>query len=146
MPDLDKLRDEHRLILRIVERLRFLIGQSKPPPQLHLFALRHELSATLIGHLKTEDWVLYPQLLASSDPQIASTARAFCDELGGLGAAYVEHCKIWNAEAIAADWAGYGVASLHLLDALTARISRENHELYPLLQRVDREARPRAAA
>jgi len=146
MADLDKLRDEHTVILRIVERLRYLIGQSSPPPQLHLFALRHELSATLIGHLKTEDWVLYPRLMASTDPQIASIAHAFCDEMGGVGAAYMEHCKIWNAEAIAADWSGYGLASRVLLDALTRRISRDNRELYPLLKRVDWEARPRAAA
>jgi hypothetical protein len=146
MADLDKLRNDHTEILRIVERLRYLIGQSKPPPQLHLFALRHELSATLIGHLKTEDWVLYPRLLASSDPHIASIARAFSDEMGGLGAAYMDHCKIWNADAIAADWAGYGLASRGLLDALTKRIRRENRELYPLLRKVDCEARRRAAA
>ena len=146
MADLDKLRDEHTVILGIVERLRYLVGQSTPPPQLHLFALRHELSATLIGHLKTEDWVLYPRMLASADPHIASTARAFSDEMGGLGAAYVDHCKTWNADAIAADWVGYSLASRVLLDALTKRISRENWEFYPLLERVDCEARPLAAA
>ena len=146
MADLDKLRDEHTVIMRIVERLRYLIGQSKPAPQLHLFALRHELSSALIGHLKNGDWVLYPQLLASPDPRIASIARAFINETGGLGAAYVEHCKTWNADAIAADWASYGLASQALLDALAKRISRENSELYPLLKKLDGEARARAAA
>ncbi len=146
MADLDQLREEHREILRVVERLRFLIGQSKPAPQLHLFALRHELSSTLIGHLKREDWVLYPRLLASTDPRIASVALAFSDEMGGLGAAYTQHCKQWDANAIHSDWAGYCRASGVLLDALVKRITRENRELYPLLRRVDDEARSRAAA
>ena len=146
MDDLDKLREEHREILRVVERLRYLIGQPKPVPQLHLFALRHELSSTLIGHLKREDWVLYPRLLASTDSRIASVARAFSDEMGGLGAAYTQHCGKWNASAIASDWAGYCRASGVLLDALVMRITRENRELYPLLSKFDDEVMPRAAA
>ena len=146
MADLDKLRDEHTVILRIVERLRYLIGQTVPPPQLHVLALRYELSATLIDHLRTEDWAVYPPLLASPDPHIAATARAFSDEMGGLGAAYKEHCKTWNSDAIAADWAGYSLASTALLNALTKRISHENRELYPLLGKLESEGRSRAAA
>ena len=146
MADLDKLRDEHTVILRIVERLRFLIDQAVPPPQLHVLALRYELSAALIEHLQTEDRFLYPSLLASSDPHIAATARSFSEEMGGLGAAYVEHCKTWKGDAIAADWAGYSLASTALLDALTRRISRENRELYPLLRKLESEGQARAAA
>jgi hypothetical protein len=146
MADLDKLSDEHTVILRIVERLRYLISQPTPPPQLHVLALRYELSAALIGHLQTEDGTLYPPLMASPDPHIASIARLFSEEMGGLGAAYFEHCRTWQADAIAADWAGYSLASQILLDALTRRISRENRELYPLLGRLGGEGRARAAA
>ena len=146
MADLDKLRNDHTVILRIVERLRYLINQSTPPPRLHVLAPRYELSAALIDHLQTEDETLYPRLLVSPDPHIAAVARSFSEEMGGLGAAYVQHCKTWNADAIAADWAGYSLASTALLDALTQRISRENRELYPLLGRLDGEGRARAAA
>ena len=86
-----------------------------------------------IAHLKAEDWVLYPRLLASPDGQISSTAREFCEEMGGLAAAYIEYCEQWNADAITADWAGYCKDSRELIDALTIRITRENRELYPLL-------------
>ena len=140
MPDLAKLRREHTEILKIVGKIRYLIDRSSPPPQLHLFALRHELSSTLIGHLKAEDWVLYPRLLASADAHVAATAHAFSDEMGGLAAAYTGHCKKWNADAIAADWAGYCSDSHSLLDALTNRITRENRELYPLLETLARAA------
>lgn len=140
MADLDKLRDEHTVIMRIVERLRFLVNQPKPPPQLHLFTLRHELSATLVGHLKTEDWTVYPMLRASRDPHIASLAQEFSAEMGGLAAAYLDHCEKWNAIAISSDWRGYGRDSGALLDLLTTRISRENHELYPLLERLAQAA------
>jgi iron-sulfur cluster repair protein YtfE (RIC family) len=140
MTDLCKLRGEHSEIQKIVRKLRYLISHPSPPPQLHLFALRHELSATLIAHLKTEDWLLYPQLMASADAHIAATARAFSEEMGGLAAAYRSHCQSWNAEAITADWAGYCRDSRELIDALNNRITRENRDLYPLLERLDRAA------
>ncbi len=140
MVHLGRLRIEHCEILRIVERLRYLIGQSSPPPQLHLFALRHELSSTLISHLMTEDWLLLPTLLASPEQHIAATARAFIDEMGGLGIAYRAHCEQWNADAITADWAGYCIESGALLDTLTNRIAREDSDLYPLLEELARAA------
>jgi hypothetical protein len=140
MTDLGKLRDEHTEILRIVDKLRYLIDRAIPPPQLHLFALRHELSSTLIGHLKDEDWLLYPRLLKSADRHIAATARAFSHEMGGLAVAYTGHCKKWNADAITADWAGYCEESRCLIDALTNRITRESRDLYPLLETLVRAA------
>jgi hypothetical protein len=138
--DIGKLRDEHDEILKIVSRLRFLVDQPKPPPRLHLFALRYQLTSILIGHLKDEDWLLYPRLLSSADAQIAGTARSFIKELGGLATAYIAHCDKWNADAIGADWPGYCSDSRGLINALTNRIQREDRELYPLLVRLDRAA------
>ncbi len=140
MTDLTKLRDEHSEIVKIVGKLRYLISQPSPPPQLHLFALRHELSATLIAHLKTEDWILYPELMASADTRVAAIAREFSEKMGGLARAYRDHCQSWSADAIAADWAGYCSASRGLIDALNSRITRENRDLYPLLESLARAA------
>ncbi|MEO7365933.1 MAG: hemerythrin domain-containing protein [Sphingomicrobium sp.] len=140
MINLSKLRHEHGTILTIVAKLRQLIGRATPPPQLHLFALRHELTATLVSHLKAEDWVLYPRLMANPDVTIATTAQAFSKEMGGLAAAYSDHCKRWSASAIAADWPGYCRESETLADALANRIQRENRELYPLLETLDQAA------
>ncbi|WP_309661124.1 hemerythrin domain-containing protein [Sphingomonas sp.] len=140
MTNLSKLRRDHAGILTILAKFRHLIAKASPPPRLHLFALRHELSSLLVGHLKAEDWVLYPRLLADTDVTIAATAHAFCDEMGGLAAAYTQHCKQWTAESIAADWRGYCRESEALIDALANRILRENRELYPLVERLNRAA------
>ncbi|MEO6581809.1 MAG: hemerythrin domain-containing protein [Sphingomicrobium sp.] len=140
MTDLSKLRGEHSAIQKIVDKLSFLLSQPSQPPRLHLFALRHELSSTLITHLKTADWLLYPRLMASHDPDIASTARLFSEEMGGLSAAYVGHCKNWDADAITADWTGYCADSRELIRALNYRMTRESRELYPLLEALDRAA------
>lgn len=140
MSDLAKLREEHAELIEIVRRLEKVIGQPSPPPQIDLFNLRRELSSTLIAHLKAEDWVLYPRLLASKDPKIAGTANAFIEEMGGLAAAFAAYNDHWPAPAIHADWAGYCEASRGIIDALTCRITRENRELYPLLERLDKAA------
>ncbi len=116
-----------------------MVGRPKPPP-LELFDVRRQLACLLIGHLKTEDWVLYPRLLVSPDKHIAATARAFIDEMGGMAAAYIGRTEKWSADVIAADWAGYCRDSRTLLEALSNRILRENRELYPLLESLDRVA------
>ena len=136
MSDLGKLRAEHAQLVDIIRRLDTVIARPGPPPQSELFELRRELSTTLIDHLKNEDWVLYPHLLASADPHIASTARAFRKEMGGLAAAYFSYSEKWNSDSIDSDWPGYCRDSRSVIDALTTRIVRENRELYPLLERA----------
>lgn len=140
MSGLAKLRQEHAELVAIVRRLADFTARPSPPPQVELFELRRELSSTLIAHLKAEDWVLYPRLLGSDDADVAATAQAFNDEMGGLAAAYVAYTEQWSAPAINADWPGYCAASRAIIDALTCRITRENRELYPLLEKLERAA------
>ena len=140
MSDLAKLRQEHAELIAIVRRLEAVIQQPTPPSQVELFNLRRELSSTLIAHLKAEDWVLYPRLLTAKDAKVAATASAFIDEMGGLAAAFAAYNDKWPAPAIHADWAGYCEHSRVIIDALTCRITRENRELYPLLERLDHAA------
>ena len=140
MTDVAKLREDHAELVRLVRRLGSFIDQPVPPAALELFDLRRQLTATLIAHLKAEDWVLYPRLLASPDPKIAATARAFNEEMGGLASAFSGYCDKWSAAAIGADWAGYCADSRDIIDALTNRILRENRELLPLIDRLDRAA------
>ena len=140
MTELAKLRAEHAELVRIVRELEALIARPAPPNQLELFALRRDLSAVLIAHLKAEDWALYPRLLESGDQRVAATARLFKKEMGGLAAAYAEYSEKWNSDAIEADWPGYCSQSRGLFDALINRIVRENRELYPLLEALVRAA------
>ena len=140
MATLQVLREEHAHLARIVGQLGECIGREVPPSPNELFAVRRELNATLIGHLKAEDWILYPTLLASDDPETAAVARAFLDEMGGLAAAFLAYADKWSASEIESDWAGYCSESAAIIEALTERITRENRELYPLAERVQKAA------
>lgn len=140
MTDLAKLREEHAGIVRIVRRLGEAVALPSPPPQLELFNLRRELSSALVAHLKAEDWVLYPRLMESGDRDVAAVATAFSEEMGGLSAAFVAYNNKWGAAAIAANWTDYCAETRDMVDALTARITRENRELYPLLDAIEKAA------
>lgn len=140
MSSLMQLRQEHAELVKIVREWEALIGRDTPPPSVELFDVRRRLSSLLIAHLKAEDWVLYPPLLESSDPDIAHTARQFVDEMGGLAATYSIFMERWDALSIQADWARYQTEAQAISQALGNRIVRENRDLYPLLERASRAA------
>lgn len=140
MSSLAHLREEHAELVRIVGELQKLINHDSPPSQVELFQVRRKLSSVLIAHLKAEDWVLYPPLLNSNDPHISGTAQQFVDEMGGLAQAYSVFNEKWDALGIEADWAHYRAEAKGIIDALTNRIVRENRDLYPLLERLQRAA------
>lgn len=140
MSSLAQLRNEHAELVKIVGDLQALVDRETPPPSVELFNVRRKLSSVLIAHLKAEDWVLYPPLLSCDDPQIAATAKQFVDEMGGLAQAYSVFNERWDALSIESDWAGYRKAAGGIIEALSNRIVRENRELYPLLEKVQRAA------
>lgn len=140
MSSLAQLRQEHAELVKIVGELQALVDGDLPPPQVELFQVRRRLSSVLIAHLKAEDWVLYPPLLSSDDTAVATTAKQFVDEMGGLAHAYTAFSEKWDALSIEADWAHYRVEAKGIIDALTNRIVRENRDLYPLLDKIQRAA------
>jgi iron-sulfur cluster repair protein YtfE (RIC family) len=140
MSELMKLRQEHADLARMFRQLERIIAEDQPPSQLELFELRRSLMQTLIGHLKLEDWALYPRLIDSGDEEISATGQRFKEEMTGLAPAFVSYCEKWTANTIAADWADYCSDTRQLLDALMDRLTRENRELLPALERLDRAA------
>lgn len=140
MPHLMQLRTDHVELIDICQLLAGLIASETPPPSVDLFGVRKRLTNKLIAHLKAEDWLLYPRLLESGDPEIAATAREFVDEMGGLAAAFTAYVDKWDAFKIASEWAEYQRETQGIIEALRTRITRENRDLYPLLEKLDRAA------
>lgn len=140
MSELMRLREDHAKLARMFGQLEHLIEQPQPPAQLELFELRRALMSTLIAHLKLEDWSLYPRLIESGDSELSAKARQFKEEMGGLAPAFVAYCDKWTANTIPSGWADYCRETRGLLDALMDRLTRENRELLPLLDRLDRAA------
>ena len=140
MSELMRLREDHAKLARMFLELERIIDRPQPPTQLALFEFRRELMTTLIGHLKLEDWALYPRLIESGDEHVSAKGHEFKEEMGGLAPAFLAYCDKWTANSIAADWPAYCSDTRALLDALMDRLTRENRELLPLLERIDRAA------
>jgi hypothetical protein len=139
MSSIAQIRTDHAELVKIFREWEVLLDGETPPP-IDLFDVRRRLSSLLVAHLKAEDWVLYPPLLESSDPDIARIARNFVDEMGGLAASYSLFMEKWDALSIEADWTHYRKGARAILEALGNRIVRENRELLPLVERTDRAA------
>ena len=140
MSDFATLRQDHADLVRMVRQLTEFTSRPAPPPQLELFELRRQITSTLIAHLKAEDWVLYPRLMASGDASVAEAGRAFNEEMTGIAGAYSDYASRWGATAIEADWPGYCADTRGIIDALMNRITRENRELLPLLEAIEKAA------
>jgi hypothetical protein len=104
----------------------------EPPSRLPLFEVRAALASVLIRHLKVEDWILYPALMTSENPQVRETACSFQKQMGSLAAAFREHMENWTSMSIEDDWATYKIEATTLLTALERRVQREEDTLYPL--------------
>lgn len=137
MSELQKLRQEHADLILMVGRIVEVIAEADLPPLAELANLRRELSSTLVAHLIAEDSTLYPRLMSSADPEVAATARAFSDEMGGLAAAYNLYAERWDSTSIAGNWRRFCNETRDILGALSNRIVHENRELYPLLEALD---------
>ncbi|ARS28496.1 hemerythrin domain-containing protein [Sphingomonas sp. KC8] len=134
MSTIPSLRREHSDLTRRAMRLRQAIAQPTMSPR--LLQERREFADLLARHLAAEDGLIYPSLIADGDRRMAAVARMFVDELGGLGAAWSEYCRLWDDRAIAADWRGFAAATEPLLNLLATRILREDRILYPLAERA----------
>ena len=140
MPNIAQLHDEHRELLDLLSRLSVAIARPEPAPQVELFDLRMKLCTTLIGHLKVEDWTVYPKLISHRDPVVAATARRFNDEMGGLASAFSCYSRRWTTMMIQTHWAEFCSDTAEFVEALTRRIKREEAELYPLTAKAAKAA------
>lgn len=140
MSELSRLQQEHTTLAGLFKRLRNVIERADGPGQVELFELRRQLVSTLLAHLKLEDWALYPRLIESDQKDLASAGQAFKEEMGGLAPAFLAYSEKWNANSISADWRGYCADTGAVLDALENRLEREDRDLLPLLERLDRAA------
>ena len=57
----------------------------------------------------------------SGDPQIAATAKAFSDEMGGLAEAFGVYAQRWDPMSIRQDWTGFGHETNEIIAALSSR-------------------------
>jgi hypothetical protein len=90
----------------------------------------------LKAHLALEDSTLYPKLMAHADPAVATTARRYQQEMGGLQTAFSNYIERWpTAPSIQQQPDLFLSQTQQVVTALLARVEREDNELYPMADR-----------
>ncbi len=133
----ENFRRQHREIQQVVREIDALleIDDLKREPD-HVRLLLSELAGKLSVHLAMEDNALYPRLTNHKDKQVASLASRYMTEMGGIKKAFLDYSQAWRlADAIEREPQKFIDDTRAIFDALAQRIHREDHELYPLVDR-----------
>lgn len=133
---IESLKNEHLHLMVLARELSGYLQDKAPPPRLTLFEVRTKLASVLVRHLKTEDWVLYPNMLQSEHTDVREAARKLQEQIGSLADAFRLHMECWSALSIENNWVSYRHEAITLLKALERRIMLEEADLYPLAQRL----------
>jgi hypothetical protein len=95
------------------------------------------LGAKLNIHLAFEDQALYPPLRNHQDPLVQAKVREYMAEVGGLKGALAGHLKAWSSSRqVEAEPERFRNDTKAFLEALERRLRAEDHEFYPLLERL----------
>lgn len=126
-----RFREQHVEILRLAADL-----QGIPESQLRENAApARKAISNLLGkltlHLAVEDRSVYPQLQSSPNVAVASMAKRFEKEMGGIAAKVQAWSQSWPTPgAIQAEPRRFIMETADIVTVLKQRVQRENLELY----------------
>lgn len=136
-----ELRREHASILRRVSILNGLAA-SRMTREIAEQTCKSisAIDSLLVAHLRDEDELLYPRLIASQDSEVRRTAETWFEDMSGILGAWIAYRDHWTLDNVLANTDRFRAATTGILGALAMRIENENRELYPLLDRLSVEA------
>ena len=132
-----RFREQHAEILRLAADL-----QAVPERQLRENAgPARKILSNLLGkltlHLAVEDRSVYPQLQSSPNAAVASMAKRFEKEMGGIAANVQTWAKCWPTSAtIEAEPRRFITDTAGIVTVLKKRMQRENLELYAAVDAI----------
>jgi hypothetical protein len=141
------LKNQHEAALCLADQVMAACGHDVDDSKAFQISLcLAKLTGLLRVHFAQEDECIYPQMEASCDAKTSATARAFREQMGGLGATYLAYSEKWaTARKIRSDFDTFRSESSGIFAALARRIERENRELYPLADEMPDESWHRAS-
>ena len=132
--EMQRLRAEHAALVTMSRIILDMVRAPHPPPAAELATARGQLRENLVRHLKCEDWILYPRLMATGDQELMRITRDFEIEMGDLAGDFIAYDDKWTSERVAADWTDFCRETVIVFDLLAMRVEREERERYPLAE------------
>jgi hypothetical protein len=134
----DVFRRQHAEIAEVAAEITAALDAKELASSAEIMSgLLSVLGGKLTIHLAMEDKGLYPRLLRHQNLVIRDTAKRFMHEMGGIQTVFGEYLTRWRDAAVIQKRPDDFIKETRtLLAALSARVSREDNDLYPI---VDRE-------
>lgn len=134
----ESYRQHHHELRAIAARIETMLDpaaiQNDPPAIANVV---RQLFGKFSVHLAIEDNSLYPRIKTHPDARVRETATRFETEMGGLSQRFDAYRKAWPGPlAIARDPAAFVKETREVLDALKARVAREETQLYDLIDQT----------
>lgn len=128
-------RQHHQELRAIAARIDVLLDVDSITADPNVVsAVVRELFGKFSVHLAIEDNSLYPRAKALDDANLRQVASRFETEMGGLGERFDAYRRAWPGPlAIARNPASFASETRAVLEALKARVAREESELYDLI-------------
>jgi hypothetical protein len=134
----DSFRQQHQDIIAVVEEIsKKLTPAVIAADSAGIRTLVSKLMGKLNVHLAMEDKSLYPNMLQAKDATIAATTKKYMNEMSGIAAAAKKYSDSYpTPQSIAAKGQDFIRDSNGLFSALSARVKKEESELYPMADRM----------
>lgn len=128
-------RQHHQELRAIAARIDVLLDADAIAADSNAVAgVVRELFGKFSVHLAIEDNSLYPRAKALHDSHLRQVASRFEAEMGSLSERFDEYRRAWPGPlAIARDPVCFTAETRAVLEALRARVGREESELYDLI-------------
>lgn len=132
-------RQQHQRLVEQVSQLQRIIGeQDFSKHEAEITKQLAELSGVLKLHLKLEDDSFYPALRQHKDESVRKLAARYESEMGGLADAFTNYRNTWiRPGVITAEPEKFRRETKSVFAALAARITKEDTELYALVDKLD---------
>ncbi|WP_052452100.1 hemerythrin domain-containing protein [Noviherbaspirillum autotrophicum] len=134
----EKFRQQHNEILALATELQAMLNEGALAKDgLPARSCLAKLMGKLSLHLSSEDKVLYPELEAHKDANVAGVARRFSAEMKKTTAEISAYNSRWpTPTSIKTNPQSFVKETKEVIKVLADRIKRENQELYAVADRA----------
>ena len=127
---LQRLKTEHRQILRIINRLETTLLPEADGEWRSIAEARWELRHILLAHFAYKIAFVYSALATSGRPKTVAVGRRLAPMCSEIRMVYELHEAVWDAAAAQADWSAFRRSALDVIRQLRQLIDVEQSDLF----------------